>query len=340
MKTALCVLSLLAVSGAWASKKEGPDPDPRDREDFATALHGPVLGLVFDAAARNVRPVLGFPGAATLGAPLAVPFAFENAFPAHRGGFALVVDQADGAVVQITATGVRKPAGVAAAPDKVVFSPSNVTAALYHADRGVVEVVRHLPAAPALTASLNLAALPGPLSALAVSDAGLVVAACRAAGDSDAVFVFAPGRAMFSVLSVRRIAGIAFLGSSADALVGDAAANVIYRIHGAAAGAAITVVAGAAEGVSVPVALAASADGKRAVIANSGPAPVLVLNLETGEAKTAACSCRIAAAEPMAGNAVFRLTGPDQSPMWLLDADPPNPRVMFVPPHKAEGGAK
>lgn len=340
MKTALCVLLLLAASSVQAWEKLGTAPDPSEPADLATGLRGPVLGLAFDASLKSVRPVLGFPGAATLGAPLSVRFPLERVFPAHRGGFALAVDQTDGAVVQITAAGVRKPVGVTGAPDQVVFSPSTMTAALYRADRGVVEVVRHLPEAPMLAASLNLSALPGPVSALAVSDAGLVVAACRTGSDSETVFVFAPGRTMFSVLSVRRAAAIAFLGSSDDALVADAEANVVYRIHGAAGRAAITVLAGAAEGVSAPVALAASADGRRAVIANGGGAPVLLLDVETGGAKTISCACRITAAEPMAGNAVFRLTGPDQSPMWLLDADPPNPRVLFVPPPKAEGGAK
>ena len=340
MKTALCALLLFTASSIPAKEMERPGHDPRDLEDPTIALRGPVLGLAFDASVKGVRPVLGLPGAASLGAPFAVPFALDRAFLGNRGGFALATDQAAAVVVQVTAAGIRKLVGVTAAPDKVVFSPSASTAALYYADRGVLEVVQHLPAAPKLTASLDLAALPGPVSALAVSDSGLVLAACQTGTDSGAVFVFAKGRAMFSVLSVRRASAIAFRGTSDDALVADAEANLVSRIHDAAGRAAVTVLAGAAEGVSAPVALAASADGRRAVIANGDGAPVLLVNAETGAARAVSCSCRVAAAEPMAGNAVFRLTGPDESPMWLLDADPPNPRVLFVPLHKALGGAK
>lgn len=340
MKTALYALFLFAASSIPAKEPERPGRDPRDLDDTVTALQGPVLGLVFDASVKGVRPVLGFPGAASLGAPLAGPLALDHAFLAHRGGFALATDQGAGAVVEITAAGVRRLAGVTAAPDKVVFSPSASTAALYYAERGVVEVVQHLPAAPKLTASLDLTALPGPVSALAVSDSGLVLAACQTGTDSGAVFVFAKGRAMFSVLSVRRASAIAFRGTSEDALVADAEANLVSRIHDVAGRAVVTTLAGGAEGVSAPVALAASADGKRAVIANGEGAPALLVNAETGAATAVPCRCRIAAAEPMAGNAVFRLTGPDESPMWLLDADPSHPRVLFVPAHKTVGGAK
>ncbi len=36
----------------------------------AYALNGPSLGLIFDPASVSIRPVLGIPGAASIGAPL------------------------------------------------------------------------------------------------------------------------------------------------------------------------------------------------------------------------------------------------------------------------------
>ncbi len=322
MKSAVCWLLLVGAANGWGRGAPGAG------QETGSAVRGPWLGLVFDEAARSVRPVLGLPGAATLGAALKAPFALERAVAAHRAAFALGVDGRDGAVILITGAGARKLRGVAAAPGEIVFSPSASTAALYYGDRDVIEVVRGLPEHPEVAGSLDAAVLPGPLSALAVSDDGLVLAGCQAGPDSAVVYRFRLRRQSGAVLSGRRVAAIAFVGSSEDALVADAAAHLVYRLRN---GGGAAVIAGAAEGISAPVALGASVDGKRAAVANGGGGPVLVLDLQSGAATPVACACKVSEVEPMAGNAVFRLTDASQPRMWVLDADGGHPRVVFVP---------
>jgi hypothetical protein len=319
MRTAICSLLLLAVGNAT----DNP------------ALRGPSLGLVFDPSSRSVRPVLGLPGAATIGEPLTIPFPLRSAAAAHRGGFVLAQDRTDGGVVEITVSASRKLSGVMAAPDQILFSPSAVTAGLYHQGRRVIEVLRGLPDHPALAASFDLTALPGMPSALAVSDDGLVLAACPTGPDSAAVYVLGKGGPPAPALSLRRAAAVAFLGVSHDALVADAVANLIYRVHDAGGATSIAVIAGVAEGILAPVALASSLDGKQVVVANAGGTSPVVLNLRDGTATSVSCTCQASGVEPMAGNAVFRLTAAWQPQVWLLDAEGPKPRALFVPSYRA-----
>ena len=329
---AFCLLPAVAAL-AWAQSKDRGGtrpPDPGERS--ATALVGPSLGFVFDTTAKSVRPLLGLAGAAVQGAPLSVPFALDRAEAAQRGAFVLGIDRADSAVIEITAAGARKLSGIATAPDRVVFSPSASTAALYHRDRAVVEVVEGLPRRTALAASLNVAALPQSVSALAVSDDGLVLAASPTGPETFAVFAVGKHRSAVSILTVGRVAGMAFLGTSDDALVADGSANLIYRLRD---GAAPVVIAGIGEGVSAPIALATSADGRRAVVANDGGAPLVLLDLVNRSASPASCPCRVATVEPMAGNAVFRVTDAAEPVIWILDADLPTPRFLFVPAAEA-----
>jgi hypothetical protein len=317
MRIAVCCLCLLAV---WNVQAKDPDT--------GAALRGPWLGLVFDEASKSVRPLAGLPGAATFGPPLELPFALERAAVAHRAGFLLAMEAGTSAVIAVTASGARKLSGVTAAPDRIVFSPSASAAVLYHRERGLVEVLGGLPDHPALVASLDVSTLPAPPSALAVSDDGLVLAACATGPDAAVVFMTGKGRRPTPVLTARQAGAVAFIGSSHDALVADGAANLIYRIRDATGAVAV---AGAAEGVSTPVALAASADGKRAAVANAGDASVLLLDLEGGKAIQLSCACQPSLAEPMAGNAVFQVTGSSDPQVWLLDGDAPNPKLLLVP---------
>jgi hypothetical protein len=315
MRTALSALLFLAVCPVWAADQN------------STGMRGPWLGMLFDPASGSLRPLRGLPGAATVGPALALAAPLDRVRAAQRGGYALGLDRTGGAVVEVTAFGTRKLAGVAPAPDEIVFSPSGTRAALYYSAEGTVQVVAGFPSAPARGALLDFSTLPGALAALAVSDDGLVLAACFTGADSAAIYAASKMRPAAPVFTARSVSALAFVGASRDALVADSAANLVYRLRDSSA----AIVAGAGEGISRPVALASTEDGRRAVVANSGGAPLVVLDLEGGTSRTLACACHTALAEPLAGNAVFRLTATGASQLWLLDAERTEPRLFFVP---------
>jgi len=57
----------------------------------AASLAGPHLGLMFDPGAKQIRPLLGIPGAATIGAPFPLTVNIERAWVAPGQDYALAV---------------------------------------------------------------------------------------------------------------------------------------------------------------------------------------------------------------------------------------------------------
>ncbi len=316
MRIVLCFPLLLALCPGFAAAQGN-----------AAGLRGPWLGMLIDPAVGSVRPLRGLPGAATLGPKLDVTLALDQAQTASRGLYALGLDRKDGGVVAVTPERTRKLSGLTPYPEQIVFSPLGTMAALYYGGAAVVDVVAGLPATPSRIASLDVSALPGLVTALAVSETGLVLAASTSGPDAAVVFAFRNHRPATPVLSAQRISALAFAGATSDALAADVKANLIYRVHGSGGG----VIAGSGEGIASPAALAASADGLRAVVSDGGGGKVVVLDLAGGPARPVTCSCRASVVEPLAGNAVFRLTAPGERQVWLLDAERPEPRLLFVP---------
>src|SRR6266545_1404487 len=135
-------------------------------------IGGPVSGYLFDADARTVRPVLGIPGAATVGQPLDFGFDLKLAAVAPSQDY-LVAAGSAGRVRLVRLGGTAAAQDFDAlhgAPGRIVFSPRGSAALLVN--DGTADVYAGLPGAPALARTLRLPATP---SALAVSDdAGLV----------------------------------------------------------------------------------------------------------------------------------------------------------------------
>jgi hypothetical protein len=86
-------------------------------------------------------------------------------------------------------------------------------------------------------------------------------------------------------------------------------------------------------------ALAISRDNRRAFAADPARHAVLILPLDGGPDSTVECGCAPVDLDPLAGNAVFRVTGAAGRRIWLLDADAAEPRFVFVPA-AGEGGAR
>ena len=135
-------------------------------------IDGPVAGYIFDKAAHALRPVLGLPGASSLGSPMKWRYRVDQAFIApkldsavgvtSKGAFRLF-RMRDGIVTEMAVGGLA-PVG---SPYSVAFSPSGSSAALYGGNR--VQLVSGLPDAPVLGGSIDSTAAGLPF-ALAVSD--------------------------------------------------------------------------------------------------------------------------------------------------------------------------
>jgi hypothetical protein len=142
-------------------------------------LSGPVSGYVFDGARREVRPILGIPGASTIGEALDFGLRVSATYVAPRQDAALVT-AADGTVhpFQIHSGSAVELVlnGLAIAPERVVFSPSGTAAALYYSDS--IEILNGLTHSPIVTTSIERTAAGVPKSMALSDDGALLLLAC------------------------------------------------------------------------------------------------------------------------------------------------------------------
>ena len=118
------------------------------------SLSAPALGLVFDAKASALRPILGVPGASYVGAALPHGGDLKLAEVAPGGRFALAV-ATDGALLLVTLDR-RQPLALALeTPDRLRFNPAGDHAVVARA--GSLEVISGLPNEPRVKWSAALA---------------------------------------------------------------------------------------------------------------------------------------------------------------------------------------
>ncbi len=317
----MALLSLALLGGLLAQDQTGSQP-----------VSGPVMGFVADRLS-GVRPILGVPGAATLGSPVLSNSGFRSIVFFPSRDYALAVLSRGSQVVllrNLRSTLEAVELQVQPGAGRLAISPSGDAAVLYYPEAQSVAVLTGLPQSPAVSWSVEAANLAGSLAALAVSDDGGAVL-IGTAGEPSSVWALARDGSSRFLSYVAAVPSLAFLAGSHDVLIADGALSTVMLVRDANGQARITQIGGQAEGVSSPVAVAATPDNRRVFVANAEPAGIVSLSL-AGEGPLAVpCSCRITGLEPLAGGAAFRLSDPGEGPIWLLDAASSPPRIVFVP---------
>jgi hypothetical protein len=292
-----------------------------------TPIAGPVLGYLWDAPAGRIRPVLGVPGSATLGEPLALAGALRRAEIASGQAYALAVDDAERVVLVNAASGDLRALDVAAAGlDRIVFSPSGAAAALYYTDVPRAVLLTGLPGNPVARAAVDLSGLPALITAIAASDQDELLLF----GTAQGVYLTGPRQSSPALVAPATTAGaIAFLENSRDALVADRERNEILWIRDVTGAAERVVVASEKDGVLRPVAIAAAEGNRKAIAAL--PGAVAVFDLNGGPPVITPCACSPSGLVRMRGNSVFRLNDGSAGPLFLAEPGGPDWRVVFVP---------
>jgi sugar lactone lactonase YvrE len=88
-------------------------------------------------------------------------------------------------------------------------------------------------------------------------------------------------------------------------------------------------VAGPDDALASASGVAFSIDGQTIYVASSGARGVIAFRLADASRSTFACNCVPAALVSM--GSAFRITEPENGPVWLLDTAAPEPRLVFVP---------
>jgi DNA-binding beta-propeller fold protein YncE len=305
-------------------------------------LAGPVLGFVFDPA-DGLHSILGMAGASTLSPPLDLSGASRVAI-SPRQNYALAVSASNPYLLRVLlgdGISVEQLGIPISTAGLIALSPTGSTAAVHDRDRNRIGVITGLPASATLAGEFDLSTFPGALASLAVSDdASVVIASFSDVEESSVVALRLQGPVQI-LTTPRRATAAAFLPGSRDVLIADGPASEIYMVRDAGASAESTLLAGDAEGITEPTAVGVSRDGKRAFMASSRDGRVATVDLATGAVTIIPCTCSPTDLAILNGNAVFRLTAPTAGPLWLLDAEGPEPRIVFVPPYRpvtAESG--
>src|ERR1700683_365367 len=130
-------------------------------------LSAPAEAYIFDAAVKGIRPVLGIPGASSIGDPLDLGLSLASALVSPNQDFALLVG-ADDAAVRILSlqsgdfTNQLLPQA-SNAPKRIFFSPGGGTVGLYYPDSDRLQIFTHMPVGPILASEISTASLSGDL---------------------------------------------------------------------------------------------------------------------------------------------------------------------------------
>jgi hypothetical protein len=306
MKQLLCAFAIAAA--ATAQSNPG-------------AVDGPLLGMVFDPGRGAVRPLTGIPASAALGGLVDSGPALETA-AVSASGFAIGAESGTGAPVLISSAGRYPLSGIPAGAGAIVLSPRATAAALYFKGTRTAYIVTGFPDNPGAPRQVALDRQP---NAIAVSDDGAALLAIERLGKLDAsIYLYRDGRSPALLRNGRGIAGVDFLPGTTDALI--AANDGVYLISESFGP---QLIAGEADGVAGVAAVAASSDGGRVIIAmRSGQ--VAVRDRKTNMQTTISCACQPTGLARLRGAGVFRLNEMGDGPLWLLDADSAEPRILFV----------
>jgi len=285
----------------------------------AGKLAAPSLGFVFDPPAHALRRIQGIPGAALVGAPVDFGFAVSAAYVAPRLDSVFVM-AGDGRahLFRLTADApLERAVDSMGAPLRVVFSPSGSAAALY--SPGSVQVIKGLPDAPAVSATISLhrnlrARRPLP-DTLAISDDGAYLL-YGTGGPIELIGVAGNSRQIMAG------ALAAFAPGGHDAAVISSGKLILFQdIAGAATERSF-------DAIETPSALAFSPDGQKLFVASATGRAVTTIQVATGDRSALACDCAPSALIPM--GSVFRLNELGSEPLWLLDTASER-GLVFVP---------
>jgi hypothetical protein len=299
---------LLVFLGAWAAIYGAENP-----------VTGPVTGFIFDAQANAIRPMLGIPGAAYIGAPVVT--SVTAAAVAPDGSAALAVR--GGALVWYT--GLRSGAaagavvdGAIGGVDRFAWAPDAGAAAIYSSKGKQAQVVRNGVAG----AAIDLSGLPGPVTALAFDGQRIIL------GAAGGIFQSAQRIAAAGSPSAIALAG-------ADLYFADAQSQEIWQVEGYA-GQAAAVLFAKDTGLRSPVGLQLSADGQRLLAAGSREVAIYDVASRTALGRLP-LDCEAAGLERFGDASVWLLNGGGHGPLYVLsDRGAEGPAIYFVPLPAAE----
>jgi hypothetical protein len=297
------------------------------------SLSGPSLGLLFDPQAQAIRNLQGIPGSAVAGESLALGFPITNAAFSPSQDYALATG-GDGSVHLILFGGptvtTRIVPALPSAPDRIVISPTGRAAAVAYGTS--VKVLTGLPGSLDQVADIDMSALPGAPSALAVADDGAVLLV-SIPGDLQSsspggVFALNRGESGPRFIAGQTASDVSFIGNSHDALITDENANSITALQDAGGAATLQWIF-VDDRLPAPSVARVSLDGQRILVGSTKNSTIALLDRDGSNPVFLPCACSPSQLAPLSG-LVYQLTDPSSGLIWIIDLTQ-DPRLLFVP---------
>jgi len=295
-------------------------------------VRGPLTGYVFDVQARAIRPMVGFPGAAYMGAP--VVSGLDTASVSPDGSRALAVRGGRMSLYQsLGRTTLGAPVDGAIPADFFAWGPAN-SVAVYSSATRQVQLFNLLAAAPA-AAPIDLSSLAGRITAMAFDGQHIVLAVASPAAGGIYAMTAQSGPQL--VASAMNPPGVVLAGS--DLYFADNQAQQIWQVHNYATHPAPAVFA-ADINVSSPAALQLSSDGARLYVANAGSRTLGIYDVAArSRLQSVSLNFTPTALDRFGDASVFLLnTGSrENAPVYVLSDRLDRPAVYFVPGPAVKG---
>jgi hypothetical protein len=269
---------------------------------------------------------VGVPGATQLGAALFPAGTYSAGAFASLTQSALLIDpKGNLSVMTLPSLQPVLLTGNVSPSSQITFSPHGGYAVVFAPASTSLLVVTGIPKSPLFTTVTSAT----PIQGAAISDAGTLLVAANGAAKSVTVTSTTAIGTISTLATLGGFGGMNFVPGSEDALIADSSANTLARYHNGTA----TTLATGVNGLNQPFAVAASQDDHWAMAIDRTGSSLLRIDLTGATAPAqSSCTCSPTQLSALNGNAVFELVAPGATPGWMIQADSPTSRVLFIPP--------
>ena len=338
----LCGQTRISLGGSLSNRAVGSPARgiqsadaPPEGSGAVSEITGPTLGFVFDRAAGVVRRVPGIMGAAGIGDPIQAGFSLAQAYTAPqqdyvvgvttRGLAVTLISLSHGAVSNTTSLNM-----VPAGPDRVAFSPSGDSIALYYQSDRRLLALTGIPRTPRILSSSDLTAYPGNLTALAVADGGSAVLAGITQGSAGVLTLYRQDGSSSVILPMSRPAAAQFLWESTDAVVTDQAQGTVDFLKDVTGSMQVRLLSDAGNGLGGPDLVAVDRSGGTVLVGHSGTGAGIAIDLASTTIHTFDCHCVLSTLEPLNGSMAYRITDVNAGKFTMLDGRGSTPVFTLV----------
>jgi hypothetical protein len=194
-------------------------------------VSGPVEGFTFDLPTASLRAVMGYPGAASFGPPILSGLEFASVAPQRNyavafqnGNFAVLSNLDSGKAASLAVVGVTR------VPEAVSWSADGTFAVLWSAGANWLQTLSGLPSNPAPGAYIDVSALGGSLTSVALDTTGKRIA-IGVLESQAGVYLMTGSQGFAPVISLTHPVAVSFSSDATELFAIDAAAKQLAIVN-------------------------------------------------------------------------------------------------------------